>query len=301
MDAMGNNGTQAERRALIALHASVLLAGFTGLFGKLVSLHETMLVWWRIAFTFAILLAVTKLPRVPWRKLLMMAGTGTLLGLHWVLFYGSIKLSNVSIGVVCFATVGFFTAIFEPLINRHRVSVVELLFSLITVLGLVFIFSFDSRYRTGIVVGIVSAAVCSCYTIANKRVSAGVRPQVMLLYQMGGGLVGVSLLIPLYRLVFPETGPAFIVPTGSDLWWLLALALFCTAGLYLLQIVALKTLSAFTVNLTYNLEPIYSIALAFLFFGEGHEVNFSFYVGIALVLLSVVLQSWRQFHHHSQA
>lgn len=289
---MTNNSTNGH--ALAVLHVSVFLAGFTGLFGKLITLPETMLVWWRLFFTVLVLLVFTGLPHVPLKKMLQMTGTGTLLGLHWMLFYGSIKLSNVSIGVVCCATVGFFTAIFEPLINRHRISPVELLFSLITMLGLVCIFSFDSRHRLGITVGIISAAVCSLYTICNQKVSKNVRSRVMLFYQMAGGLVGVSILIPLYRLLFSIQGPVFIIPEGSNLWWLLALSLFCTVGLYLLQIIALKQLSAFTVNLTYNLEPVYSIVLAFIFFGEGREVNFSFYVGILLVILSVALQTRRQ-------
>lgn len=286
--------SSANKHAFIALHISVIIAGFTGLFGKLITLPETMLVWWRLFFTVAILLVFIGIPRIGWRKIMQIAATGTLLGLHWILFYGSIKLSNVSIGVVCLATEGIFTATLDPIINRHRFSLLEFLFSFIALLGLVFIFSFDARYRLGIVVGVISSGVCSTYTIFNKRVSVNVRSRDMLFFQMAGGLVGVSLLIPIYRLVFPVQGPLFMVPEGSDLWWSLVLALFCTVAPYLLQIISLKQLSAFTVNLTYNLEPVYSIALAFIFFGEGHEVNFSFYVGIFLVILSVMLQTWRQ-------
>ena len=99
--------------------------------------------------------------------------------------------------------------------------------------------------------------------------------------------------IPVYLWFFPNSQPVAVVPEGSNLWYLLAMALFCTVGLYILQIQALKRLSAFTVNLTYNLEPCYTIVLAFLLFGEGRELNFSFYVGIALILCSVVLQTWR--------
>lgn len=281
------------RKGFFQLHLSVVLAGFTGLFGRLISLNETTLVWYRVLFAALILLVFTGLPKVGWRKFFQIAGCGTLLALHWMLFYGSIKASNVSIGVVCFALVGFFTSIFEPLINRHRVSLSEVAFSLITVCGLVCIFSFDSRYRYGICIGVLSSAVCSLYAILNKRVSSDVRSRVMLMYQMAGGLVGVSVLIPFYLLAFPTTEPVMVVPSGENLWWLLSLALFCTVGLYILQIQALKVLSAFTVNLTYNLEPCYTILIAFIAFGEGREVNASFYAGIALVILSVVLQTLR--------
>ena len=281
------------RKAFFQLHLSVVLAGFTGLFGKLVTLNETTLVWYRIFFTALILIVFTGFPRVRWKKLLQIAGCGTLLGLHWLLFYASIKASNVSIGVVCFASMCFFTSIFEPLIFHKKFSWVEMLLALITVAGLVCIFSFDSRYRLGIAIGILSAAVCALYATTSKKVSADVKARTMLLYQMLGGLIGVSIIIPFYLMLYPSSQPVCVIPEGANLWWLLSLALFCTAGLYLLQIIVLRTLSAFTVNLTYNLEPCYTILIAFIAFGEARELSASFYVGIAMVILSVVLQTIR--------
>ena len=281
------------RKAFFQLHLSVVLAGFTGLFGKLVTLNETTLVWYRIFFTALILIVFTGFPRVSWKKLLQTAGCGTLLGLHWLLFYASIKASNVSIGVVCFASMCFFTSIFEPLIFHKKFSWVEMLLALITVAGLVCIFSFDSRYRLGIAIGILLAAVCALYATTSKKVSADVKARTMLLYQMLGGLIGVSIIIPFYLMLYPSSQPVCVIPEGANLWWLLSLALFCTAGLYLLQIIVLRTLSAFTVNLTYNLEPCYTILIAFIAFGEARELSASFYVGIAMVILSVVLQTIR--------
>ena len=157
------------RKGFIQLHLSVLLAGFTGLFGRLITLNEVDIVWYRMLFTSCILLVFTGLPRVGWRKFLQLCGCGALLGLHWILFYGSIKASNVSIGVICFSLIGFFTAIFEPILDRRRLSWVELLFSLITVAGVLCIFSFDARYRYGISIGVVSSAVCALYAICNKK------------------------------------------------------------------------------------------------------------------------------------
>ena len=283
------------QRGFVQLHLSVLLAGFTGLFGRLITLNEVDIVWYRMLFTSLILLVFTGLPRVGWHKFLQLCGCGALLGLHWMLFYGSIKASNVSIGVICFSLIGFFTAIFEPLVNRRRLSWTELLFSLITVLGVLCIFSFDARYRYGIMIGIVSSAVCALYAICNKKVSVGVRSRTVLMYQMSGGLVLVSGIIPIYLMFFPSSQPVVVIPDGNNLWFMLCHALFCTVGMYLLQIQALKRLSAFTVNLTYNLEPCYTIILAFLVFGEGREINFSFYIGIVLILLSVLLQTRRAF------
>ena len=281
------------RKAFVQLHLSVVLAGFTGLFGKLITLNEATLSWYRLFFTTVILLVFTGLPKISMKKFLQIAGNGTLLGLHWMLFYASIKASNVSIGVVCFASIGFFTSIFEPLIFHRRIAWAELLLALITIAGLVCIFSFDARYRTGIIIGIISAATCSLYAITNKKVSEGVKSRTMLVYQMAGGLIGVSIIIPFYLMIYPSSQPVLVIPEGSNLWWLLCLSLFCTAGLYLLQIIVLKQLSAFTVNLTYNLEPCYTILIAFVAFGEARELNASFYVGISMVIWSVVLQSLR--------
>ena len=281
------------KKGFIQLHLSVILAGFTGLFGKLITLNEVDIVWYRMLFTSLILFVFTGLPKVSGRKFLELSGCGALLGLHWMLFYGSIKASNVSIGVVCFSLIGFFTAIFEPLILKKRFSWLEMLFSLITVVGVLCIFSFDARYRYGIMIGVVSSAVCALYVIFNKRASVGVRSRDVLMSQMSGGLIAVSAIIPLYLSFFPSSQPVVVIPEGSNIWYMLCHALFCTVGMYLLQIQALKRLSAFTVNLTYNLEPCYTIVLAFLIFGEGRELNFSFYLGISLIILSVMLQTLR--------
>ena len=135
--------------------------------------------------------------------------------------------------------------------------------------------------------------MCALYVIFNKRASVGVRSRDVLMSQMSGGLIAVTAIIPVYLWFFPSNQPVVVLPEGSNVWFMLCHALFCTVGMYLLQIQALKRLSAFTVNLTYNLEPCYTIILAFLIFGEGREVNFSFYLGIALIVLSVLFQSLR--------
>lgn len=286
------------REAFIKLHISILLAGFTGLFGKLVTLNEGLLVWYRMLLAavmlFLILWGSGKLKRVPFREVLKIAGTGLLLGLHWVFFYGSIKAANVSIGVVCFSLVGFFTALLEPLIIRRRLSVKEILFSLVAVCGIVLIFQFDTRYRTGIIIGVISSALAALFTITNKKVGVRHASSMMLLYEMIGGFLGLTCLLPFYLHLFPV---GTILPGMTNFLYLLLLALVCTIGLYLLQIQVLKQVSAFTVNLSYNLEPVYSIILAMLFFGEAKELNFAFYAGLGLILLSVLLQTWEAIRY----
>lgn len=296
------------KQAFIKLHISILLAGFTGIFGKIITLNEGLLVWYRMLIASVIMLLILKLPLYSLAKRhktgtsfpplswegkpgvgISLLGVGALLALHWVFFFGSIKASNVSIGVVCFSLTGFFTAILEPLINRRRISFKELSFSLITLIGILLIFHFDIRYRTGILLGIVSALLAALFTITNKQVGSEYSSFVMLLYEMVGGFLLLTLLMPLYLHFFPvET----ILPNKQDVVYLLIFVIFCTVLLYLLQIGVLKKISAFTVNLSYNLEPVYSIIIAMLFLDEAKELNFSFYIGLGLIILSVLLQTW---------
>ena len=280
------------KEAFIKLHVSVLIAGATGIFGRLISLNEGLLVWYRMLFAtvmfFLLLWMLGKLKRVSFRDVCKIGSVGMLLAIHWLFFYGSIKASNVSIGVVCLSLMSFFTALFEPLINRHRISLGEIACSLIGVLGIILIFHFDTRYRLGIGMGILSSALASLFTICNKEVSVGYTSSTMLMYEMGGGFLGLSCLLPLYLSFFPV---ASILPSLTDLVYLLLFASVCTVLLYILQIQVLKKISAFTFNLTYNLEPIYSIIAAMFLFHEAKELNASFYVGLGLILFSVLLHS----------
>ena len=286
------------------LHLSVFIAGFTGVLGRLITLDSAILVWWRMAAAAVIMFLYLRfvqtrrgtadafdasLQRYKFRDVLQMGGVGMLLCLHWVFFYASIKASNVSIGVVCFSLVGFFTALFEPIINKHRFSGREFLFSLLTILGIYLIFHFDSRYRLGIALGVVSSALYALFAIANQRVGKHYEAKNMLLWEMVGGLIGLTCLIPLYNQFIPV---GRLYPVGMDYAYLAFMVVICTIGLCLLQIIVLQKIPAFTVNLTYNLEPVYSIILSMFIFSEYKELNFSFCIGIALIILSVLLQTY---------
>lgn len=279
------------KKDYLLLHLSVFIAGFTGVLGRLISLDSAILVWHRMAWAAIImvffLLFTKQLQRYKTNDILKMGGVGLLLCLHWVFFYASIKASNVSIGVVCFSTTGFFTALFEPLINKHKFSAREFFLSLITIAGVYLIFQFDPRYRLGIILGIVCAALYALFSIANQRVGKQYEAKNMLLWEMVGGLVGLTCLIPIYNRFIP-VGP--LLPVGLDYAYLAFMVVICTVGMCLLQIIVLQKVPAFTYNLTLNLEPVYSIILSMLIFNEYKELNFSFCLGIALIIISVVLQ-----------
>ena len=280
------------RRAFIKLHLSIILAGFTGVLWKVITLNEGLLVWYRLLITVAVMLCITKLSKNLVRAaplhLLGMMGTGALLALHWVFFFGSIKASNVSIGGICFSVTGCFTAILEPLMNRRRISIREILFSMIALAGIILVFHLDIRYRTGIILGIVSSLFCALFTITNKMIGKEQPVKAILLYEMIVGGLCISLLLPAYLHYFPV---ATLIPSLHDVFYLIIFSVVCTVGLYLLQIEVLKSVSAFTLNLSYNLEPVYSIIIAMFFLGEAKELSLAFYIGLSLIILSVLLQS----------
>ena len=290
--------------AYLRLHLAVLIAGGTGLFGRLITVGELPLVCLRVIMGAAFLAAVmalqdlmsgkdpargSRLHRLPRRELLMIMGCGVLLSVHWVFYYGSIKAANVSIGAVCFALVGFFTAVIEPLIDRRPPSWREIALGLLTVVGIGLIFGFDARHRIGIGLGIVSSVLYTFFSISSKRVqtSTGRSSSTMLLYELIGGAIVLSLVVPLYSAAFPDVA---VVPTTRDWVMLVVFATVFTVVPFLLQLQALRHISAFTVNLTYNLEPVYTILAAMLLFDEAAELNFSFYLGITLIVIAVALR-----------
>lgn len=282
------------KQALIKLHIAVFLAGFTGILGKLIGLNEGLLTWYRIAIT-----VVTLYAWLSWKKQLgfvaaatvwRLLGIGTLIALHWVLFYASIKMANVSIGLICFASVGLFTAILEPLFTPKKFSWSETGLGLISLLGILLIFHFDTRYRNGILAGLACSVLAAFFSVLNKKYVAVTDSKTMMLYELSGGLLLLTLGMPLYLCFFPTT---YIIPTVKDWLWLLILSWLCTVLAMNLMLQSLKKVSAFTQNLSLNLEPVYGILMAFFLFQENEHLSVYFYPGVGLIALSVVLQMGR--------
>ena len=280
---------------LIILHIAVFLAGWTGIFGRLISLGGLPLVWYRmiasVIVLFAVLAFMKRIHQTGWKAVMKICGCGVLLALHWVAFFASIQASNVSIGVACVATSCFFTTLFDPLVNQKRFQWKNILLSFIAIAGILFIFSIDVRYRLGIALGLLCAALYSLFSILNINVAEETKEDsaTMLMYELLGGVLFLTLTIPVFRAIYPAEP---VAPEGSDIWSLLLLGSLFTIIPFLFQLQALRKLNAFTVNMAYNLEPLYSIAIAAVLFGELQEVGFSFWVGIFLIVLSVALQTY---------
>ncbi len=282
----------AMKKAFLQLHLSILLAGWTGIFGKLIDLTPGLIVFWRIVIAGGLLWLwawfTGRIERVTPRDRIGIMLVGALLMLQWTLFYASIKASSVSIGVVAFSSIGFFTALLEPLMTGSRVKPKEILFSCLTVLGIYLIFHFDTRYRLGIAFGLASAAAAAALAVYFRKYRAKYSSVTVMSWQLTGGFVSALALLPAYLALMP---PQNVLPQPIDWLWLVIFATFCTLGMYILQIQSLEKISAFTVNLSYNLEPVYSIVLAMILFGEAHDLGLEFYGGLALICLSVALQT----------
>lgn len=282
------------KKAMLQMHAAVFLWGFTGVLGRAITLHSTMLVWWRLLMTavslWVLYLAQGKTKRIQAKAGFKIALIGTVLALHWVCFYASIKLANVTIALTCLSTTALLAAVIEPLILKKKFDRVEIFLGLFAVAGIIIIYYNHLQFSVGIIVGLAAALFTVLVSVLNKKIVDDFEPEQITLYQITGGFLGLTVLLPLFQLLF---GERFLLPVGKDWLFLLLLSWACTIFTFFLYIRALKKISAFTVNLTLTLEPVYGIILAFLIYHEDREISRWFYVGFALIAVAVVLHSRR--------
>lgn len=286
------------KKALIQLHIAIFLAGFTAVIGKILeNLNEALLVWYRLLITVTVLAVIMyfkkELTKISFKNFVRMAKVGAVITFHWVTFYGSILHGNISIALVCLSAAGFFSAILEPLIFKQKINWVELLLGTITIIGIYIIFDFHPQFKVGIVYGILCAIGSAVFPILNKQLVEEFSPRTLTLYELTAGFLLLTIIVPIYLYFSPAAKAVHYIPTGYEFIWLVILALFCTILCFDLQLQALKKISAFTSNLMYNLEPLYGIIMAFVFFNEGKQLHNSFYVGTFLILAAVGVQMFR--------
>ncbi len=280
-------------RAQWQIHFCVLLWGFTAILGKLITLPALPLVWWRMLIVVAVL---ALLPRV-WRGLRAMssrlvlayAGIGVLVALHWLTFYGSIKLANASVAATCIALATVFTALLEPWLARSRFARSELLLGIAVLPGVALVVGgVPDDMHLGVAVGALSALFVAIFGSLNKRLVEHGDALTVTALELGAGALALTALAPLMPWVFPQfAGSLFEIPSPRDTAWLLALALGCTLLPFALSLVALRHMSAFAAQLAVNLEPVYAIVLAILLLGEQRELTPLFYAGVVVILGAV--------------
>lgn len=289
------------KKALLQLHIFVFLAGLTGSLGFLIKLNGLVLVFYRILITVIVLwaLAIYKKNTHQYNRKtkMFLLGTGAIIALHWVCFYQSIKLANVSIALVCFSSTSLFSSFLEPLWKHAKIQFQEILIGSLSLLGIFLIFHFDTQFRTGIIVGLFSALFAAIFSIINKRFTSHIDVQTIQSYEMTGGLLFLLPFIVFYAFNsgFDAIG---LVPTTMDWFWLSILAIACTVWSTHLMLSSLKHISAFTLNVTLNLEPVYGIILAFILFKEQKQLGLSFYAGIVCIIISVIIQMRRIVKQH---
>ncbi len=286
-----------NRAAYIELHTAVFLFGFTGILGRLISLDAGLLVWHRLWMTAVLMFIyvkyIGKFRILSWSEMLHIAIVSLAIVFHWILFYGAIKLASVSIAMICLSSITLFTALLEPLLFRKPFSPIQLVFSLLVIVGVSFMANDQQDQFVGILVGLASAFFSALFTVLNKFIVNKYDSRLLSLYEMGFGFILLTMLMPVVNIWLPQGD---WLPGNSDWGYLFLLSFFCTVVAFNLSLSSLRSLSAFTVNLAINLEPVYGIALAFLVFQEHKLLGTGFYIGSVLILATVVGEVlWKRY------
>jgi drug/metabolite transporter (DMT)-like permease len=284
-----------HRRALIELHVCVVLWGFTAILGKLITLTAQQLVWWRLLLVTVALACFPRVWRalriIPPRQMLIFAGIGGLVALHWLAFYASVKLANASVAATTMALAPVVTALIEPAITGARFERHNLLLGIAVIPGVALVVGgIPESMHVGFWVGVASAALAAVFNSLNKRHLGHHDAMGVTWIELGAGFAIFALL----GLFIAPAGASVVLPTAQDGAWLLVLAILCTLIPFAVSLATLRHLSAFTAQLAINLEPLYAIAIAVLFLGEARDVDGLFFVGVAVVLAAVFGHGWLQ-------
>jgi drug/metabolite transporter (DMT)-like permease len=286
MTAAGNNS--GINKNLLILHFTVFIWGFTGILGQLISISAVNLVWYRVLIASLSLFLYFKFNKTAFKvnrnTLLKLLFTGALVGGHWILFFASIKLSTVPVALVCLSSITLFTAIFEPLINKKNISKMEIIAGIFIILGIILIFKFETQYTKGIIAGLISAVLASLFSIINGRQVKHLDAPVIAFYELTGAFIWITI----YLLIAGGT-KNFAIPKPADIGYLLLLGTVCTSLAYVAGVSVMRELSAFRVALITNLEPVYGIIMAFLFFGNINKMSVGFWVGSVIILSTIFL------------
>ena len=276
----------------IWLHVIVLIFGLTGILGKLITIDSYLLVWYRVAIALIAILgyfAFTKHSlKVEKKQLRYILLTGVVIAVHWVTFFEAIKQSNVSVALVCFSSSTLFTALIEPLYFKRKIKAYEIIFGAIIVIGLYFIFSFEFKYITGMILSVFSAALASWFTVLNGILIKKTNAKTISFYE----LLGAFIIVSAYLIgTHGFTIQPFIIPV-ADIKWLIILGTLCTAFAFIVSVEVMKKIAPYTVTISVNLEPIYSIILALLIWPETETMSTGFYMGTIIVIATIFLNAF---------
>jgi drug/metabolite transporter (DMT)-like permease len=284
--------SKEDKKNFFILHVVVFIWGWTGILGKLIAMPVLPMIWVRMIATVAMLwlfgVIVKKNFLLQQKEIVQLFSTGFLIALHWVFFYQTIKISTVSIAVICLSTSTFFNSILTSIIDKTKPKFYELGISLIVMLAIAYIFNYQPGYELGMIFGVISAFFSAAFTTVNGRISKNFDAIVFSVYELLGGVILLSILL----FFFPANFIQLIGASASDWWYLFILSSLCTAIPFVASAYVLKHIPSFTVLLAINLEPVYTIILAYLIFGEQEKMNLPFYVGTLVILLTLFGNAW---------
>lgn len=270
------------------LHFIVFIWGFTAVLGALISLQAIPLVWYRMlmAAGFVFLFLVFKKENLVFsvKTLAKFAFAGILIALHWLTFFGAIKVSNVSVTLAVLSTGAFFASLLEPLLYGRKIIYYEVLFGLVVIVGLYLIFDVEASYTLGIVLALISAFLSALFSVVNGKYVLQHKASVISFYELLFGVAAISI----YLAATGKFGSEFFTVSMHDWVYLIILASACTAYAFIASIHVMKWISPYTVMLTINMEPVYGIILALLVLGDSENMSPQFYYGAIIILLTVI-------------
>jgi drug/metabolite transporter (DMT)-like permease len=271
------------------LHFIVFLWGFSAILGKLVTVPAVELVFYRSIFAalgMAAVMGFTKGTfRVAQNDLIKLLLIGFVVALHWLAFFGSARVANVSVSLVGFATNSLWAALLDPWFNKTRFKKYELVLGSIVIVGLYIIFSFDFQYKLGLALGVFAGFTSALFSVFNSRLVKRIPARSITFYEMTGVFIASGLFLPLYNLFSDE--PLKLLPSGMDLMYIAILAGVCSVYAYTVAVELMKRVSVFMIQLTLNLEPVYGIIMAVIIFGQQEKMNLNFYIGTAVIMCAV--------------
>ena len=277
----------------IHLHFLVFIAGFTAVLGELITNSSVSIVWHRMLIasilTIFFILLKKKSLKIKLKQLLKYSFLGLIIALHWITFFEGIEQSNISVTLAMFSTAAFFTSFLEPLFFKRKIIFYEIILGLLVVIGVFLIFNAEFNFINGIILGILSAFFASLFSVLNGVMIKNDSAIKISFYEFVSGVIFITIY-----LIFTENINTLYIDNYLSLNYLYIFILgsVCTAYAFIASVYLLKFITPYSVVLTYNLEPIYGILLALLFFGDNEKMSFQFYIGSFLILSSVLINMY---------
>jgi drug/metabolite transporter (DMT)-like permease len=281
----------ASRGDYLKLHFIVFLWGFSAILGKLVSIPAVEMVFFRSAIAAVGMAGVIVFSKgtfkVDTRDFVKLILIGFIVSLHWLAFFGSARVANVSVSLIGFATNSLWAALLEPWFNKTKFKKYEIVLGAIVLFGLYVIFSFDFQYKLGLFFGVIAGFTSALFSVFNSKLVKRIPSRTITFYEMIGVFAGTALFLPIYQITWAENHTLRLIPSAYDWLWISLLAGVCSVYAYTVAVELMKRVSVFMIQLTLNLEPLYGIVMAVIIFGNTEKMSLSFYVG-AMIILSAV-------------